>query len=129
MNNLNKINNYFKNNFQSILSNKYIPTILSLIIALYAGVIAPALPNKVINFFDTKIGKFLFIFLIAYTSNNNIKISLMLSLVFVITLCIANNKNIQNQLKKFEKFESTSMDSDIDSEADNDSINQDFENL
>lgn len=98
MNNFNKINNYLNN----LLSHQYSTIILSVVIALYAGAIAPALPNKVINFFDTKIGKMIFIFLIAYTSNKNIKFSLILSIAFVVTLCIANNKKIQLIYEKFE---------------------------
>ena len=45
------------------LNNKTFTVVISLILVLYAGLAAPALPNQVILFFDTMVGKILFLFL------------------------------------------------------------------
>ncbi len=49
----------------SLLYNPTVKTIVTLILALYAGGAAPALPNFVIRFFDSIIGRMIFTFLIS----------------------------------------------------------------
>ena len=72
-------------------NNKTFTTVVSLLLALYAGAAAPALPNSVILFFDTLIGKVLMVFLIAYVSSKNTQMAIMLAISFIITLNLANN--------------------------------------
>ena len=69
--------------------------VLALFFALYAGFLAPALPNGVIRFFDTIVGKLLFIFLIAFVASRNVEnsfqVALIVSVIFLITLTVLNN--------------------------------------
>ena len=73
-----------------MLNNKQVTTVLTLLLALYAGALAPALPNSVIEFFDTVFGKLLFVFLIAYVASKNTQVAIMMSLAFVVTLSFVN---------------------------------------
>ena len=78
-----------------VFENKTFVTVLSIVLAFYAGAVAPALPNNVIQFFDTIPGKILFMFMIGYVASQSIQIALMLSVAFVVTLTIANKNKIE----------------------------------
>ena len=51
----------------TIFENKTFTTVLSIILGIYSGAVAPALPDKVIQMADTIIGKLVFTFLISIT--------------------------------------------------------------
>lgn len=89
----------------AIFGNKTFSTVISLILALYAGLAAPALPNSVILFFDTWFGKILFMFLIGYVASRNVQVALMIAVAFVITLHIANKRATELFVNR-ETFES-----------------------
>jgi hypothetical protein len=72
-----------------LMENNTLVIVVSIIVALYSALIAPALPNSVIRFFDTLLGKLIFIFLIAYVSSKNIQVALLISIGFVLTLQLA----------------------------------------
>ena len=80
----------------NLLSNKYISGFVSVLIALYAVFIAPALPNRVLQFFDTPIGRLFFIFLAAYlASEGNTQVALMVSIALTITLMALEKKTLE----------------------------------
>ena len=109
--NLDVINNF--------LENKNVTTVLSLLLALYAGLAAPALPNVVIKFFDTFVGKVLFIFLIAYVASRNFQVAIMLAVAFVVTLNVAN-KRYAEQFANLERFTGPPDEDDDDDDDDDD---------
>ena len=79
----------------SLLDNDNVATVTSLVIALYAGMAAPALPDRVILFFDTVVGKLLFLFLIGFVASRNIRVALMVAVAFVVTLHIVNQRTTE----------------------------------
>lgn len=90
-----------------IVENKNSKVIAALLIGLYAAAVAPALPNNIILFFDTIVGKLLFIFMIAYMASKDIQVALMLAIAFVTTLSIINYRKIERfQLEGFEDNQS-----------------------
>jgi hypothetical protein len=94
----------------SMLDSQTVTTVVSLLLALYAALVAPALPNSVILLFDTIPGKVLLLFLIGFTASRNIQVALMIAVAFVITLHIIN-KRVTEQYINFltrENFISTS---------------------
>jgi len=99
-----KVNKQLDNVLRPLFENKTFMAVLALFFALYAGFLAPALPNGVIRFFDTIVGKLLFIFLIAFVASRNLEnsfqIALIVSVIFLITLTVLNN------LKMKEAFQS-----------------------
>ena len=46
-----------------------------LLLALYAGLAAPALPNVLIEMADSHVGRLVFLFLIGYVASKNIKVA------------------------------------------------------
>ena len=87
-----------------MLDKPNITVIITLILTLYSGLAAPALPNQVIEFFDTFPGRILFIFLIGFTASKNIQVALMIAVAFVVTLHILNQRSIE-QYKSFKYLE------------------------
>ena len=79
-----------------IFQNETFVNLLTLFVALYAGVIAPKLPDSIINLFNSSISKILLLFMIAYTSSKNIKLSLMISIIFIITNNLSNKRYLEN---------------------------------
>ena len=98
------------------LNNENITTVVALLIAIYAGLAAPSLPNSVIHFFDQWYGKLIFITIIALVASRNIQIALMVSVVFFIILHTASELDIKERFQgqcgsseeKKEGFESES---------------------
>jgi hypothetical protein len=99
----------------NLLSNKYVSGFVSVLIALYAVFIAPALPNKVLQFFDTPIGRLFFIFLAAYlASEGNTQVALMVSIALTISLMALEKKTLEesflqrnNHLENFQNTNDT----------------------
>jgi len=89
-----------------LLDNPQFSTVSSLILALYAGMAAPALPNSVILFFDTIPGKVLFLFLIGFMASRNSQVALMLAVAFVVTLHVVNQRTTEQYINFIarEKF-------------------------
>ena len=79
----------------SLLDDEKFATVTSLVIALYAGMAAPALPDSVVLFFDTVVGKLLFLFLIGFMASRNIRVALMIAVAFVVTLHVVNQRNTE----------------------------------
>lgn len=103
---------------QNVFDNQTFIIVLSIILGLYSALLAPALPNNVIMFFDSIIGKLIFLFLIAFMASKNIQVALMMSVAFVVTLTIANKNEIEESFESFtDNDESDSESEDIDSES------------
>ena len=101
-------------NINLLLDHPKFSTVSSLILALYAGMAAPALPNSVILFFDTIPGKILFLFLIGFMASRNIQVALMIAVAFVITLHVANQRTTEKYINFMarERFNSTGPEGD-----------------
>jgi hypothetical protein len=98
---------------KDFLSNKTLTTLATLIIAIYAGLAAPALPNQVILFFDTWFGKILFMFLIAFVASHNFQIALMIAVLFFVVLQLATKLEVEKfQSEYFEDTEKEENDDD-----------------
>jgi len=95
MDSLLKANAQLDKVLKPLFQNKTSLALILLVLTVYSCLLAPKLPNSVILFFDTTIGKLLFIFLIAFVATrnvpNNITISLMVSVGFLVTLSVLNN--------------------------------------
>jgi hypothetical protein len=96
----------------SLLDNDKFATVTSLVIALYAGMAAPALPDSVVLFFDTVVGKLLFLFLIGYVASRNLRVALMVAVAFVVTLHVVNQRTTERyfnyQKSMFARNQNTS---------------------
>jgi len=77
-----------------------------LVLALYAGLAAPALPNVLIEMADSLLGRIVFLFLIGYVASKNIKVALMVAVAFSVTLHIANKRVTESYINalRYERF-------------------------
>uniref|UniRef100_A0A6C0IYE2 Uncharacterized protein n=1 Tax=viral metagenome TaxID=1070528 RepID=A0A6C0IYE2_9ZZZZ len=112
---MNSVVNNINTNLDRLFDNKSFTTVVSLLLALYAGLAAPALPNNVILFFDTLVGKVLMVFLIGYVASKNAQMAIMLAVAFVVTLNLANNHKL---LESFEQH--NQIGEEQDDQMDND---------
>jgi hypothetical protein len=100
---VNELNKQLDNVLRPLFDNKIFVGILGLFLAVYAGWLAPALPNSVIGFFDTAIGKLLFIFVIAFVASrdvpNSFQVALIVSIIFLVTLTVLNNLKMKEAFR------------------------------
>lgn len=117
-------------NINLLLDHPKFSTVSSLILALYAGMAAPALPNSVILFFDTIPGKILFLFLIGFMASRNIQVALMIAVAFVVTLHVANQRTTEQYINFMarERFYSGVPEGDADNiaEFENDAMSENY---
>jgi hypothetical protein len=105
--NFSLLNANLDDSLRPLFANKYFLASIALFFALYAGWLAPKLPNSVIYFFDTIPGKLLFIFIIAFVASrrveNSFQVALVVSVMFLVTLTVLNKVKMQ------EAFQNLSM--------------------
>jgi hypothetical protein len=100
---VNTLNKELDTILKPLFENKIFVAALGLFLAIYAGWLAPALPDTVIGFFDTAVGKLLFIFLIAFVASrdvpNSLQVALIVSVIFLITLTVLNNLKMKEAFR------------------------------
>ena len=74
----------------NILNNEYINIILIVFVILYQCILLPKLPKAMIDIADNTMFKILILTLIAFTANRNLRISLLIAIILLLTLNIAN---------------------------------------
>ena len=89
---------FINNQLEMIYQNKYTSSILGLFLVLYGGLAAPKLPSIIQKLFDNKIFRIIILSLIVYTSQKDTRISIMLAVVFIMSIDLLRNK------KMFENF-------------------------
>lgn len=93
-----------------LFANRYFVAFLLAFVGLYSGFLAPKLPNRVIYFFDTTVGKLLFIFLIAFVASRNVPnsftVALVVSVAFLLTLTVLQKTKVREAFRiTMEHFE------------------------
>ena len=106
----------------SVLENKTTSLVISLVLVLYAGLAAPALPNSVIKFFDTMLGQVIFLFLIGFLASRNVQVALMIAVAYVVTLHIANKRATEEYInflrnEQFENYYELFKDDPVDTKT------------
>lgn len=93
-------------NIKNLLDNDYVKGFIVIFVILYAGIIAPPLPNIVKKIFDNIIGKIVILSLIAYyvsdfyDKNNRISIGIAI-LLTILYLFLSNVSLTENIIEKF----------------------------
>ena len=101
-----------------LINNNYVASILILFVTLYASYVAPTLPPKILNLFNTNLSKLILCFLIAYTASRNIRLSLVISIVFIITVHYANIKMASIEISKTITTKSQKIVDDLKDDGD-----------
>ena len=88
---------------KNLLDNKFISGLLLVFVSVYASLIAPNLPKPINNLLDTIVGRIVILFLIGFASSNNVELSLIIAILYVITLQYLNKENFKEHSKKVKK--------------------------
>ena len=82
-------------NFYSALhNNKYISTIVTTFLVIYGSTAAPQLPGIIRILFNNPIFRVIFLGLIGYSVNKDPKLSILLAIVFTVTLTVISQHNL-----------------------------------
>ena len=73
-------------NLEEVLNNKYVTMGISIVLALYATLLGPNLPQSIQKLFSNTIFRILVLFLVVVTANKEPKVAIMLAISFVLTL-------------------------------------------
>jgi hypothetical protein len=71
---------------REVFDNKYLSTVLTLALGLYASLLGPELPEPIKNLFNNTLFRILVLFLVVVRGNKDPKLAIMISVVFVLTL-------------------------------------------
>lgn len=103
-------NNYEDSYLGLFLNDACVVTTISVFLILYAGIIAPRLPNCVLKWFNNWIVQIALFFAIVYISTKNVTIALITTIAVLVTLMVANNRTMLKKISKpenVEKFSTT----------------------
>lgn len=90
------VNNKLKTTFE----NKYVYGATILVAILYAGVAASKLPPEIAKLFDQDLFKLIVLFVIAYVSTYDVRIALILSIGFIVSIQSSNKISLEDQMKQ-----------------------------
>jgi len=85
-------------NPETLLQNGYFIALLSIFLAMYGPRLHPKLPNSLRNLFNNSLFKILIMFLVVYLSNRNLRLSLTIAIIFVVTMSMVNQANALEML-------------------------------
>tara|TARA_Y100000389_G_C17436516_1_gene505878 strand:+ start:1015 stop:1485 length:471 start_codon:yes stop_codon:yes gene_type:complete len=78
-----------------ILNDNIINIILVIFVVIFQCVLLPKLPSQMLSFADNIIFKVVILTLIAFMANRNLRLSILIAVLFLLILNIANNNNIE----------------------------------
>ena len=78
--------------YSTLHDNEYISTILTTLLVVYGSTAAPKLPKIIRMLFSNIIFKVIFVGLIAYSVNRDPKLSILLAVVFTVTLSLLDQQ-------------------------------------
>jgi uncharacterized membrane protein YdjX (TVP38/TMEM64 family) len=92
-------------NFDNLMLNPIFATVITIILAVYAALASPRLPNFIKTLFDNSIFKIIIITFIGYRANKNPQLSLMVAIAFVVTLNVISEKDTKEAFQQIETFQ------------------------
>ena len=95
---MNRIN-AIKPPLDNMMNNKYIYTVLSIFLAMYAALIAPQLKNNFTLLFKRDLFKILILFVIGYFSTKNYSVALLMAIVFFILQQTFTTTKFRNKIQ------------------------------
>ena len=87
---------------ETVFQNQTFVTVLTIVLVVYSTAVAPALPDKLIQFADSLPGKLLFVFIIGFFATRNIQLAIMAAVAFVVTLSVANNNRLDEAFRNYD---------------------------
>ena len=94
---------------EPIESNQYLSAGLSLVLVLYAGLAAPALPASIARLFDYNIVKLIILFLIVYGANKDPTVAIIAAVAVMVSLNTLNKIDVDNRITKLANLAGTNI--------------------
>jgi hypothetical protein len=85
--------------YTSFLENEYVSAGLSLFLIVYASLVAPKLPDYIVNLFDYTFVKLLMFFLIVYISRKNATVAIIAAVAVLVSIMTLNKLKLGEQFK------------------------------
>jgi hypothetical protein len=82
------------------LDNKYIKTLIYLVIISTVAITRPELPQSIQNLFKNNLVRLIVISYILYMSNNDFQLSLILTLAFLLIIHYINKQDVKKDWEK-----------------------------
>jgi len=84
------------------MDNMYLSAVIKVLLIMYGSVVAPQLPNYILQWLDNVLVKIFVVMLIVYISKKDLGIGLLVTVCFVITLQLINKNKLfsLNNIKK-----------------------------
>ena len=86
---------------KNVFQNSFIFVLLLVFLTLYSSKLGPQLSPNIKNLFNNSFFRGLVIFLILYLSNRNIALSLMITIIFCVTMILVNRNNVENFMIRY----------------------------
>ena len=81
-----------------LVQNTYLFAVLTVFLTMYGPRLQPQLPESLRNLFDNIVFRGVVLFLIGYLSSNNFQVSLIVTIIFLVTMNILHTNEV---LEKF----------------------------
>ena len=81
-----------------LVQNSYLFAVLTVFLTMYGPRLQPQLPESLRNLFDNIVFRGVVLFLIGYLSSNNFQVSLIVTIIFLVTMNILHTNEV---LEKF----------------------------
>jgi len=91
---MNKLNSLL--NPDIILKNTFLSSLLGIFVTMYGPRLSPKLPESLQTLYDNIAFRAVVIFLVVYLVNKNFQLALVLTIIFVVTINLLQNKKIEN---------------------------------
>tara|TARA_Y100000996_G_scaffold409223_1_gene389550 strand:- start:572 stop:1177 length:606 start_codon:yes stop_codon:yes gene_type:complete len=93
---INKIIDQSETQMKKVMRNPYVYGLLNILLISYSCLIVPKLPENILALLDNIVAKIVVVFLIAYVSNKNASVSLMIAVAFIVTIQLINQNKIKD---------------------------------
>jgi len=83
---------------EEYLNNDIVNIFVVIFVSMYSTILLPKLPPQLISVADNTFFKILILTLIAFMANRNLRVSLLIAIVLLLTLNFTDNNYIQNTI-------------------------------
>ena len=88
------------NTLHSIMDNPLVIGLISIALTVYGPRLSPKLPFFIRNAFNNAFFRFIVLVLVIFIGSRNIRLSLVLAILFMILMSITNNQNIKEDFEQ-----------------------------
>ena len=88
------------NSLNNLMENPLIIGLISIAVTIYGPRLSPKLPSFISNAFNSPLFRFIVLTLIIFVGSRDVRVSMVLAILFMILLSIVNHQNIKEDFEK-----------------------------